>query len=417
MKVLVLLPYANIYPPSNGGMLRCFHILHQLVKRYETTAIMFQEREAFLSCIEFYPAFKNCEVISAKAINSNVGRLKLAGAIRSAIQYRFWRRSLKGPADGHFLTYYKELKTVLERHSPEVIILENTSCLNAVPVIRRHSPKTKIILNAHNVDSDLAESSLKEGFLRKKDWKRILKSESTLGKTIDAFIACSEKDLNRLLFLNKKRINATVIPNGVEIKPIRSKAQIVEEKRILFCGSLDYHPNREGLKWFLTNCWNQIKERVPDAKLDIIGSGNPGVLKELLATFKDVYLHGRVESVEPWYLQSGMIIVPLLHGSGTRLKVLEAMSFSKAIVSTSKGAEGIDYDDNVHLKTADTAVDFSNTCCQLLLDPAFKEKLGTNARKLVAEKYDWDLIGNRLSEFLENSESSNQNESKSATTC
>lgn len=405
---MVILPYSSIYPPANGGMLRCFHVLHQLVKRFETTAIMFQERESFLKCIQDYPSFERCNVVSVlNPVFSGVWK-KCPSFLRAALQYRIWKRTVKGPADGHFLQYYNALRSVLVEQSPDVIVLENTSCLNAVPVIRRFSPSSKIVLNAHNVDSDLAKEDFKKGLIRKKDWQRMLFMESNLWKTIDAFFACSALDQKRLLHINKKVIPSAIIPNGVEIKPLRDlKAK--REKRFLFCGSLDYHPNREGVQWFLHHCWSKIKEQEPEAHLDIIGSGDPGELKDLVSKFEGVILHGRVPLVAPWYSNSDVVIVPLLHGSGTRLKVLEAMSFSKPVVSTSKGAEGIDYIKNEHLMIADNGCDFSDACCQLLNQHQFATDLGSNARKLVVQHYDWDIVGEQLSQFIQSLTTSSTN--------
>lgn len=360
---------------------------------------MFQEKDSFLKCRADYPSFANCKVVSVSVpLNTGLWK-KCPSFLRATLQYRVWKRTFRGPADSHFLQYYSVLKTILRQQSPDLILLENTSCLNAVSVIRRYSPKSKIVLNAHNVDSDLAEENYKQGFISKEDWKRILRLESNLGYLIDAYITCSAKDLERLQKLNRKTLPAAIIPNGVEIKR-QSDLKVKKGKRFLFCGSLDYHPNQEGVQWFLTHCWSKIKMVEPDAYLDIIGSGNSGSLKDLVLNYRDVTLHGRVPSVAPWYQDTDVVIVPLLHGSGTRLKVLEAMSFSKPIVSTSKGAEGIEYENNKHLIIADDGNAFSDACCMLLKQSALADEMALNARNLVVNLYNWDVIGDQLSEFV-----------------
>ena len=408
LKVLVILPYESIYPPSSGGKLRCFHIPHQLCKRYDTTAIMFQERNTFLKCQNNYPAFNNCKVVTASPRSLKGIWSILPAFLRPALQHRLWKRTLKGPADGLFINYYSSLVNELSIQKPTVVILENISCLNAVPVIRRLSPKSKIIYNAHNVDSDLAEIEYKKGIIPLIDWKTAYKNETTLYNKIDAFIACSELDRQRLLKLNKKKLISCVIPNGIEIREVSNKASL-SMNRFLFCGSLDYFPNREGLKWFLSNCWKNIKDTFADARLDIIGSGDSGELKDLVSKFDGVSLHGRVPSVEPWYSNSDIVIVPLLHGSGTRLKVLEAMSFSKPVVSTTKGAEGIDYIKNKHLLIADNGNDFSDACCHLLNQQQLAADLGSNARNLVVQHYDWDIVGEQLSKFIQSLTTTSKN--------
>jgi glycosyltransferase involved in cell wall biosynthesis len=85
------------------------------------------------------------------------------------------------------------------------------------------------------------------------------------------------------------------------------------------------------------------------------------------------------------------------------------MSFSKPVVSTTKGAEGIDYNKNKHLLIADNGNDFSDACCQLLNQDQFATDLGLNARNLVVQHYDWDIVGEQLSQFIQSLNTKSKN--------
>ena len=111
-----------------------------------------------------------------------------------------------------------------------------------------------------------------------------------------------------------------------------------------------------------------------------------------------------VEDVKSYYTKASISIVPLKTGSGTRLKILEAMSYGVPVVSTSQGAEGIDYTDGCDIIIADEGKLFAEKIIGLLNEKEQRFLIQKNARQLVERKYDWNIIGDALSEIINQSE-------------
>src|SRR6185312_9602250 len=193
-------------------------------------------------------------------------------------------------------------------------------------------------------------------------------------------------------------LRANVVPNGVNI-PIKKYNDGVNEQMprfLIFCGSLWSIPNAEGLYWFCKEIWPFVLDEFPHVKLLVVGVGElPGKYAEAYNTPSFEFI-GAVDDVKPWYNKASVSVVPLLTGSGTRLKILEAMGMGVPVVSTSIGAEGIDYKDGKEILIADEENDFANKIIGLLKDMNKREKVSTEARKLAVSQYDWKVIGDKM---------------------
>jgi polysaccharide biosynthesis protein PslH len=399
-KVLIIIPYHEIYPPMNGGMLRCFHILHQLSKYYKVTAIIHQDKAGFLKATDEYPSLANCTILSTKDSPEPKDLFALfPGRMKDALRYRYWKRTLKGPADSNFLLYYPTLRRVLKQQAFDYVILENLSTLNAAPVVRQFNPSAFLVYDAHNVDTLLVRQ-----LADKSNTAHIEKAETSLGQLVDAVLACSEGDLREFRRMNKQELKGAVIPNGIEITPATAnQPTVMQEGQLLFCGSLDYAPNREGLLWFCERIFPLLLEKEPGIKLMVVGKGEPGELLRNRLNHSSVVYYGAVESVAPYYEKAAVAVVPLRSGSGTRLKVLEAMAKRVAIVSTSKGAEGIEYTDGKNICIADDERSFAENTLNLLHNRTLSLSLANEGFALVKQLYDWEVVGRGLKVFLDKS--------------
>jgi glycosyltransferase involved in cell wall biosynthesis len=161
---------------------------------------------------------------------------------------------------------------------------------------------------------------------------------------------------------------------------------------------LDYPPNQNGLLWFYEKVWHDLKKAIPHVKLTVIGRNPISEEYRPLKEDSNINFIGEVESVVPYYLSSSMAIVPLLQGSGTRLKILEAMSLLTPVISTTIGAQGIDYTEN-NIIIADTPEDFLEKINTHLSNDIL-EVIANNALNLIKEKYDWQVITKNAHEEL-----------------
>lgn len=403
-KILVICPYDDIYPPMNGGMQRCFHIMHQLAKHFELTAIIHQGKESFLKCVHEFPAMEKAKIYSTKDVNVKDAFNLLPSKWEKAFRSRWYQRELNRPADGSLIKYYPILTQLLKKQKFGGIILENIATLNAVKIIRRFDQKVNIIYNAHNVDSNIAKAAFERKEISSTQWQGYRDCESHLYKKVNAIFTCSPDDKDIFEKMNEEKLRVEVVPNGVNI-PVKKYDDGVNEQIpqfLIFCGSLWSIPNAEGLVWFCKKIWPLVLKEFPDLKLIVVGSGElPEKYSAAYATSSTEFV-GAVDDVKPWYNKAAVAVVPLLTGSGTRLKVLEAMGLGVPVVSTSIGAEGIACSNSEDIVIADLQYEFAEKVIRLLNDKEQRLTLQENAARLVEKNYDWNIIGKIISNFLNN---------------
>ncbi len=400
-KVLIIIPYNLIYPPLNGGMQRCINIFHQLARYFDVTAIINQDRETFLPALKHYPYLVNTKIYSTVSAKGNAFSI-LPERIVNALTYRWQKRSPISTTDSNFLLYYPVLTKLLKQEKFDFVVLENLDSLNAVSVVKRFDKNVRIIYDAHNVDTILEEAALKKGNTSEAMVNRIRNAEQQISKKADALIACSLNDLDMVRKMNKGALKGSVVPNGVRYRKNLSDAAVraTEINNILFCGTLGSVANLEGLRWFYDRVWPIVSTAFPELKLLVVGSGDPPTVLQHLKSDSRVIFSGSVPDVEPWYNQAAVSVVPLLTGSGTRLKILEAMALGLPVVSTSIGAEGINYTNGKDIIIADTKDLFAKELIDLLQDLEKRLVLQQHAVQLVKHTYSWDIIGDQMAGFI-----------------
>jgi glycosyltransferase involved in cell wall biosynthesis len=179
------------------------------------------------------------------------------------------------------------------------------------------------------------------------------------------------------------------LPNAVREAPAVNGAS--EAGRLLFVGSLDYMPNEDGVRYFCQSILPQLRSKAPHFKLRVVGDGASARMA-VLGRFKEVELAGLVPDVTPEYAKAAVAVVPLRSGSGTRIKILEAFSYRRPVVSTSMGAEGIGAVHGEHLLLADTPEEFAGACARLLADASLRNRLVENAYELFRQEYSFDKM-------------------------
>ena len=394
-QILHIIPYGNLYPPMNGGQLRCFHLMDQLSKYFEIDVLSYQSPNSFLD--RGYTN-KNISFYAPNSFTKNEGVFKyLPKKIKNALRYRWLTKTIFESATQEVLEFEHVIEKLHKENTYDWVVFEHLSAMSLIPIIKQYFPKAKYVLDAHNVDHLL----IKPTSVNSKYYKNTRNLESTLFKHVHEFWACSKNDVDILEQLNANKIGGKVVPNGVDIHT----KSYVEDKSdtystILFCGTLDASPNREGILWFYNNVWSIVKANKPNIKLLVVGKGDKTPFRDLELD-PQIDVIGEVDDVAPYYRESFLAIVPLLSGSGTRLKILEAMSFGNPIVTTSKGIEGIEYETGTHVLVANNIEDFSSNIIQILNAPNIGEELRINAYKLVKNKYDWSIIVNNLIEEYE----------------
>jgi glycosyltransferase involved in cell wall biosynthesis len=291
----------------------------------------------------------------------------------------------------YFKEFEQKLITTLKNNSFDIIQLEGLFMGVYLKAIRKYST-AKVVLRAHNIEHFIwnrhilnEKNRLKKTYLALQN-KRLKKFELKVLATVDAIVPITEVDkkgFKRLGF--KKPLYACI--TGVDVNEYQLRQNTpVKPNTIFYFGSMDWLPNQEAVMWFLDHCWPQIHKTVPEARFVIAGRGMP---PELLHLSKpNVLVIENVSDGKAFFHQHQLMIVPLLSGSGLRIKIIEGMAYGKAIVSTSVGAEGINYTDKKDILIADTPATFIDAVTGLLKDGARRAELEKNATVLAHREFD-----------------------------
>ena len=234
-------------------------------------------------------------------------------------------------------------------------------------------------------------------------WKKLSRYEAMICRLANRVVAVSEADkaaLQRLV----PGLEVTVVPNAVDMEYYTSadiRPSPLPSHSLIFTGKMDFRPNVDAVLWFCREVLPLVRSKMPDARFYIVGqSPHRRVLR--LADDPAVTVTGYVDDVRPYIAGACVYVAPLRIGGGTRLKVLEAMAMSKAIVSTSLGCEGFEgLQSGRELSIADTPQEFAQRVIELLDDASRRERLGRAARRFVEEQYDWRLIVPKLEQVYE----------------
>jgi glycosyltransferase involved in cell wall biosynthesis len=192
-----------------------------------------------------------------------------------------------------------------------------------------------------------------------------------------------------------------VIENGVDVEKFKADSNQGSGNTLIWLGGFDHYPNKQGIFFFLENIYPKIKEECPEIKFDIVGGGIPPKLQYIADIDKSIRLLGYVKSPLPYMQGASVFVVPVLSGGGTRLKVLEAMAVGKPVVTTTIGCEGINGMNEKHYIIADEPQDFVEATLRLLRNDSLRTLIGSNARKLVEDNYDYDSICNKLNQIYQ----------------
>ena len=155
----------------------------------------------------------------------------------------------------------------------------------------------------------------------------------------------------------------------------------------MFVGTMGWPPNEEGVRWFAKEIWPLIRERLGSAKLYLVGRDAPSEVKG--SREQGIHVEGFKQSLAPYLHEGNVFVVPILTGSGVRIKALEAIGAGMPVVTTTVGVEGLTLENGIHILRRDEPAEFASAVVELLSDRVRMSKLGSAARSWVESNYTW----------------------------
>lgn len=399
MRILLLSPYPP-FPPRGGGALRIYNLLKGLADRHEVTLLAFAPDEAAVAGMA--PLHQLCRVVTVQGPPARSLARRALTTFTSPLPDMALRNA--APA------YAEALGRLLAAERFDVVQAESIEM--AGYALSAKGSVSRIVLDEFNAEYLLqrraALTDLRRGLrLRPRalaaaayslvQWRKLARYERRLLRAFDRVLVVSEEDRAALRRL-ERRADPLVVPNGVDTTLVRPGAVRGDmgPAALVFTGTLDYRPNIDALRWFVSEVLPRIRRRRPDARLLVVGrAAGPAV--RALHDGQAVELVGEVPDVRPYIDGAAVYVVPMRIGGGSRLKLLEALAMEAPVVSTPMGAEGVQgLRDGEHLLVAASPDSFADATLRLLANPALGERLGRAGRALVVEKYDWSAIVPRL---------------------
>lgn len=284
----------------------------------------------------------------------------------------------------------KKLQHILLHTSYDVVQLES---LYMAPYAEHIKPISNafIIMRSHNLEfkiwEDMAnnQSNVLLRWYYKLAARRLKKYEQDVRNSFDLLLAISEIDQKEYQKLSYS-IPSMAIPIGIELK--QYPKNFYEEKpmiKLAYIGSLDWRPNIEAVEWFFKEVWPTIYKNYENIEFHLAGRNPVDVIKNL--EHPGLYFHGEIESAIDFISNQDIIIVPLLSGSGVRVKVLESMALGKLVISSSKGFEGINIQNNVNAMVANDKEEFIATINKVLESKKTIRQVGEAARLFIENNY------------------------------
>lgn len=230
------------------------------------------------------------------------------------------------------------------------------------------------------------------------NYQKVRQLEKKVATMSRVLLSASENHAESLSGLYGSQV--VCFPNGVAKLYDNVPDEDVTSKRILLPGSFNYRPNLDAVVWFVTDIWPAIKKDDSDIRL-IVAGRNPSSQVKNVCFEAGVELIDTPADMTPIFIKSNLVVAPIRFGSGTRIKILEALNHGRAVVSTVLGADGLHLKDGEDLFLADDPDDFAQKCCELLSAPSARRASAVSGWRKVQKEYLWDTMGGTIRSILD----------------
>lgn len=397
MKILQLC-HKPPFPAVDGGTIAMNNIAHGLIglgHQVKVIAMATYKHPVIES--NLFEQYREKTQFESVFVDTSISKW---GAIKALIFGKSYHISR---FDSH--QFAEKLTQTLKEDSFDVIQMESIYLTPYIPVIRAHS-KAKIVVRLHNIEHQIWERMIKnEKNLLKKialsmTTRLLKKYELSILNQVDGFMAISNVDCQYFRTIYPS-VSGITIPFGVDLDQYQYTPMEIDTKKknlqLFHIGSMNWGPNIEGIEWFLDQVWPILLIHFPELEFYIAGRDIPESFNRYkVARF---VIDGEVSDAQEYMLSKDIMIVPLLSGSGVRIKIIEGMALGKIIISTSIGAEGLEVVDGEDLFIADTPEQYIEAIKLCMSSAEKMGKIAENARKYVKSNHHYITIAHEIIKF------------------
>jgi sugar transferase (PEP-CTERM/EpsH1 system associated) len=387
-----------LLPLDKGGKLRTWHVMRHLATRHDITYLSFEDASQ-----------TDADRLGMREVCSRLETVPRTDAPKGTL--RFYADAAGYVVDPAPYAVAKYRSAAYRARIDKLLATEHFDavvCDFLPPIVNLPERlPCPAILFTHNVEAEIWRRHVEQAtntvsrYLMTQQWRRMLRFESRALARFDLVLAVSEADGTTFSRLYPHSLHAPVhvVQTGVETDYFTPSAAEPGRAHLVFTGSMDWLPNEDGMTYFCREILPKIRQAEPEATLSIIGRA-PTPAVRALAGIPGVEVTGRVDDVRPHVARGAVYVVPLRIGGGTRLKIFEAMSMAKAVVSTTVGAEGLPVTNGRDIDIADEPARFAHAVVHLIRDTAARRAIEAAARRLVVGRYDWSAVAQDFEEAL-----------------
>ena len=380
-----------LHPVDKGGKIRTYQMLRALRKRHDITYLCLDDGTAVSDAIALSREYAHRTVtvpFSPPPKGSPRFAAALLGNLLSSLPYAVSR--YKSPALSQQIRHLS-------------VGMDLVVCDFLAPAINvPPSLPLRTVLFQHNVEAMiwLRHASVPQNAIRRaymsEQWRRMVAFEKTACRRFAHVVAVS--DLDAEVFRKDYGVHSvSTVATGVDLEYFSPPVQRERSGReIVFVGSMDWLPNDDGMRWFLGDVLPELRQRLPDARLSIVGRSPSDSLRRLAKQVGGVEVTGPVPDVRPYLARAALSIVPLRIGGGTRLKIYEAMAMGTPVVSTSIGAEGLPLEPGRQISIADDSLSLARAVEHALTDHARADAMADAALDFVRQHCSWNAVANQF---------------------
>jgi len=387
MKILFLTPIFP-YPPFSGGQTRAYNLVKNLAGKNRITLFSFirpgriqgptREMEKFCWKIKTFPgrpiwSMRNIFLAARTKLPFTITHFYGDSQVKLALEKEIKKEKYDLV---HFESFYTSCYLDSVCMLPKVLGNENIEYL----IYQRYLSQKNLL-----VKSALSYEVWKMKRYEQKNWQKA-----------DLNLAVSDSDAEIIRKESSKE--CVVIPNGVDIahfqKKTKNKSLTVDSPLLLFVGDFKYFANQDAISFLVKKIWPEVKKELPQAKLWLVGKNSDRLAE--IPKDSDIIVDDQIDDIREAYNKADLLVAPMRIGSGTNIKILEALSVGLPVATTPVGLEGIKAEKGKEIVVAHKSEEFARKIAELLSNKKRYQKISRAGRRLVEKDYDWSKITFKL---------------------